>query len=290
MKIGIGLPATIPGVNGATVLDWARRADAGPFSSLGIIDRLIYGNFESMITLAAVAGATRRIGLLTSILLAPLRNTVILAKEAATLDALSGGRLTLGLGIGVREDDFVATGGAFKKRGRTLEAQLEQMKRIWAGEPAVAGQRPIGPAVAQKGGPRLLAGGYNPAALARAGRLADGYITGGGADPVQVQHNYQLVEKAWREANRPGKPYLVSCFYVVAGEELAERAGVFIHDYYGQAGPIADRILSSIPKTPQVILDKIHGLAAIGVDEIILWPTVTDLDQVDRLAEVIGKV
>src|SRR5215210_9325725 len=108
MNIGIGLPATIPGTSSSLVLDWAKRADAGPFSSLGIIDRLVYPNYEPLVTLAAAAGATRRIRVMTTVLLAPLRHATILAKQAASLDALSGGRFTLGLSVGGREDDYRA--------------------------------------------------------------------------------------------------------------------------------------------------------------------------------------
>ncbi len=133
MKIGIGLPASISNVTGDQVLEWATKADAGPFSSLGIIDRLVYGNYEPMITLAAAAGATKRVRLMTSVLLAPLRNSGVLAKQAASLDAISGGRFTLGMGIGRREDDYLAAPATFKNRGRRFDSQLETMRRVWSG-------------------------------------------------------------------------------------------------------------------------------------------------------------
>jgi alkanesulfonate monooxygenase SsuD/methylene tetrahydromethanopterin reductase-like flavin-dependent oxidoreductase (luciferase family) len=113
MEIGVGLPATIPGASGSLVLDWARRADSGPFSSLGVIDRLVYKNHEAIISLAAAAAVTERVRLMTTVLIAPVRDAALLAKQSATIDAFSGGRLTLGLGVGAREDDFRAASAPF---------------------------------------------------------------------------------------------------------------------------------------------------------------------------------
>src|SRR5438034_4309370 len=135
MKIGIRLPATIPGTEGKRILDWAKKADSGPFSSLAILDRLVFPNYEPLITLAAVAGATQRIRLMTTVLLAPLRDHVLLAKQAASLDAFSGGRLTLGLGVGAREDDYLAASVSYKRRGKLFDEELETLKHIWSGRP-----------------------------------------------------------------------------------------------------------------------------------------------------------
>src|SRR5690349_16404142 len=108
MQLGIGLPNTLAGASGELLLAWARRADAGPFASLGVFDRLLYQSFDPLIALAAAAGATSRVGLASTIIIGPLRNDALLAKEAAALDAISGGRLTLGLALGARRDDYLA--------------------------------------------------------------------------------------------------------------------------------------------------------------------------------------
>src|SRR6266567_1223165 len=153
MKIGIGLPSAIPGVQGSLILEWAKQAEQGPFSSLGVLDRVVYGNYEPLMALAAVAGVTTRLRLMTTVLIATLRNTGILAKQAASLDALSGGRLTLGLGVGGREDDFLAAPADFKNRGKRFDAQLEQLARIWSGQAVSDQVGVIGPAPIQPGGP-----------------------------------------------------------------------------------------------------------------------------------------
>src|SRR5947209_2095479 len=211
MKIGIGLPASIRGVSGNLLIDWARKADAGPFSSLGIIDRLVFPNFEPLITLAAAAGVTQRIRLMTTVLLATLRNPGMLAKQAATLDALSGGRLTLGLGVGGREDDFRAAPAEFHNRGKRFEEQITTMKRIWSGQPLSDDVGPIGPQPVQEGGPEILIGGYSPTAIKRVGRWGDGIILGGSGDPTVAHQFYSIAEESWKAEGRSGKPRFVAC-------------------------------------------------------------------------------
>lgn len=283
MQIGIGSPAPIPGTKGDVILEWARKSDAARFSSLGIIDRLVFPNYDPLITLAAAAGATTRIRLITTVLLAPLRNTAILAKQAATLDAISNGRLTLGLGVGAREDDFQAAGVPFNQRGQRFEEQLVTMKRIWAGEPVVEGLAPIGPAPVQPGGPQLLIGAYAPRAVERAARHADGFIAGGGGFE-RAKQGYEVTLNAWEAAGREGKPRFVCAAYFGLGDTA--RAGTYLRTYY--AGPMGDAIANAVLSTPEAIKEAIQAFTSIGADELILWPTIADLDQVDRLAEAIS--
>jgi alkanesulfonate monooxygenase SsuD/methylene tetrahydromethanopterin reductase-like flavin-dependent oxidoreductase (luciferase family) len=287
MDIGIGLPATIPGTSGSLVLDWARRADSGPFSSLGILDRLVYPNYEPMITLSAAAAVTERIRVMSTILIAPLRRGGVLAKQVATLDALSGGRLTVGIGVGAREDDFHAAPASFHERARSFEEQLVLMRRVWSGQPVSDEVGPMGPPPARPGGPELLIGGYTPAAIRRVGRWGDGFISGGITDPEQVRQMFDVAEESWRAEGREGRPRLVACLYYALGPN-ADRGGDYIRDYYSYFGPAADDMARSIPSSPETIEGLIRGLGDVGADEVVCWPTVAELEQVDRLAELVG--
>ena len=285
MKIGIGLPATIPGVGGGLVLEWAKKADAGPFSTLGLVDRVVYPNYEPLITLSAAAGVTQRVRLMTTILLAPVRNTEVLAKQAATLDAISGGRFTLGVGIGGREDDYHAAPASFKGRGKRFDEQLALMKHIWSGEPIGDGVGAIGPPPSQPGGPEILIGAASPNAISRVGRWADGFL--GVGTPDSVRQAYSTAEESWQAAGRVGKPRLVGGAYYSLGPNAGDRGADYIRDYYAFMGPAAEHLAQSILTTREAVEGVIQGFTDIEMDELILWPTVPDLDQVDRLAEIV---
>src|SRR4051812_22368306 len=232
MDIGIGLPATIPGVQREQILEWARRAESRGFSSLGTIDRIVYANYDPLIALAAAAAVTERIRLATTILIAPLRpNAALFAKQVASLDALSGGRVVLGVAVGGREDDFSASEVDFHTRGRTFEAMLETWQRVWRGEeigPDPHGERPT-----------LIIGGQADAAFERAAKYADGWILGGG-DPGALKDARAKLEAAWKDAGRDGSPRTMALAYYALGDGAAEAADRYLHDYYAWLGDIAD--------------------------------------------------
>ncbi len=287
LKIGIGLPAMIPNTMPELILEWARRAEAKGFSSLGITDRLAYPNYESLIVLASAAAVTTRIRLMTTILIAPLRNTALLAKQAATLDRLSGGRLTLGLAVGGREDDFLAAQVPFKGRGRRFEQQLALMKRVWTEKRIGDIPAEVGPAPTQRNGPEILIGGYAPVAISRVGKWGDGIITGGGGDANRAASAYRLAQEAWQREGRSGRPRLVCTSYFALGPNASERGTSYLKDYYRFAGPMAEVIAKGMLADEGQIRNAINAFSSVGADEVIFWPCVPELEQVDRLANLI---
>jgi alkanesulfonate monooxygenase SsuD/methylene tetrahydromethanopterin reductase-like flavin-dependent oxidoreductase (luciferase family) len=288
MDIAIGLPSTVPGSTGAQVTKWAADADARGFSSLGTIDRLVYPNYEPLIALAAAAAVTERIKLLTSILIAPLRiNTALLAKQAASVDALSGGRLVLGLAPGGREDDFDAAGASFGDRGEIFDAQLEEMKRIWAGE-AKGFAGAIGPELPSGDRPTLIIGGYVDASFRRAAEHADGWIMGGGA-PDQFAPMVERLDAAWAEAGRDGRPHRIALAYFSLGADATETADRYLKHYYAFAGDeIAGAIAGSAATSEEMVRDRASAFEDAGCDELIFLPCACDPDQVRLLAEAAG--
>src|SRR4051812_10748632 len=177
MDIGIGLPNTVLGVDRRGIVDWAREAERAGFASLGTIDRVRYDNYDSLTSLAAAAAVTDRIRLTTDILIAPLRQTAHLAKQAATIDNLSAGRLVLGVAVGGREDDFELSGVDFHRRGEIMDPQRDEMPRLWK---RAANEGDFGPRPANGERPQLMIGGQADAAFRRAAKYADGWTLGGG--------------------------------------------------------------------------------------------------------------
>jgi alkanesulfonate monooxygenase SsuD/methylene tetrahydromethanopterin reductase-like flavin-dependent oxidoreductase (luciferase family) len=259
----------------------------GGFSTLGTVDRLVYGNYETIPALAAAAAVTERIGLTTSSLLAPFRgNGALLAKQLATVDLLSGGRLTVGLAPGAREDDFTASAVDYHRRGSILDAQLQAIRAVWEGaERGTWG--PIGPSPVTPGGLPLLLGGGSDAAWRRMVEYGAGWIAGGGG-PQQFARGAETARAAWRDGGRAGEPRLPGLAYYALGPDAGEQAGRYLTDYYGYLGEWVDAIVESAVTTPEILREHLVAFADGGCDELILFPCNPDVGQVGLLADAAG--
>jgi alkanesulfonate monooxygenase SsuD/methylene tetrahydromethanopterin reductase-like flavin-dependent oxidoreductase (luciferase family) len=284
------LPSMVSGLDRDTILEWCRRVDDGPFSTLAVGERMAYPNIEMFTTLAAAAAITERVALMTTIVVLPAHPAIEVAKMAATIDVISGGRLRLGVGIGGRGEDYLALERSDAKRHQVLDDQIATMKRVWAGESPLDGISPVGPPPVQVGGPALYSGALGPKATARAAQWAAG-VAGFLLDPVSQDHEstFRTVEAAWETAGRSERPrHVTSFWYALADDgpaqlnDYARRYLAIFGDEFGTA--MADACTAS---STAVVTDAIKRLEDAGCDELILVPTSADLAELDRLIDLI---
>jgi alkanesulfonate monooxygenase SsuD/methylene tetrahydromethanopterin reductase-like flavin-dependent oxidoreductase (luciferase family) len=284
MEVGIGLPNATPGVTGQELVEFGRAAEEAGFPSVGTLDRVVYHSYDPLVTLSAIATVTERIRLTTAVLLAPLRSTPILAKQAASLDNISDGRLVLGLGLGARDDDYEVSDIEMGAKGKRFDAQLEELRKLWAGEErGYAGA--VGPAPARPGGPTLIVGGGVEASFRRAAKYGAGWIMGGGA-PEQFAEAREKVREAWRAEGREGEPRLMALAYYSLGQG-SERGVENIRDYYGWLGEYGDQIAASVATDPDTVRSYVSAFEEAGCDELLLFAGTGDLDQVSELRETV---
>jgi alkanesulfonate monooxygenase SsuD/methylene tetrahydromethanopterin reductase-like flavin-dependent oxidoreductase (luciferase family) len=285
MKIGIGLPTTIPGVRAEDVLGWARRADAAGFSTLGTIDRIVHPNWEPLIALGAAAAVTERIGLTTAILILPSRQSAaVVAKQAATIHALSGGRFVLGAAVGGRPDDFEATGVPFGDRGKRFEQMLDEITRLWAGEErGFAGG--VGPDVSDNP-PPIVIGGRVEATYRRAARYGNGWIMGT-SPPETFPPGVEKLEAAWRAEGRQDAPIKMALSYFSLDDDPEAAARRSIGDYYSFAPDYADQSVAGAAKGEEEVKERVRAFEQVGCDELIMFPASSDPAQVDKLAAAV---
>lgn len=272
MDIGIGLPNAVKGVDRPGIIDWAQRAEAAGFSSLGTIDRLVYPSYESLVSLAAAAAVTERIRLMTDILIAPLHsNTALLAKQTATINELSGGRLTLGLAVGGREDDYEASRVDFHERGAIFDRQLQELGELWSDDQQ----------------PALLIGGSADVAYKRAAEHGDGWTQGGGT-PEMFGEGLAKLKEAWSAAGRDGEPRTAALFYFALGDDAEAVAKENIGDYYAFLGDYASQVVDSTATDADTVKGCLSAFEQAGTGEVICFPASTDPGQVELLAEAAG--
>jgi alkanesulfonate monooxygenase SsuD/methylene tetrahydromethanopterin reductase-like flavin-dependent oxidoreductase (luciferase family) len=279
------LPAAVPGAAATLVGPWAAESERLGFQSLGVIDRLVYDNLDPLAALAAAAARTERVELLTTVLnVGYRRNAVVLAKQIASVDQLSGGRLTVGLALGGWPEDYAASEAPLAGRGATFEAMLAAMRRAWAGELAGAsGPMPALP----DGRPGMLIGGLVSASFERAARLGQGWVAPSFGLTTLVD-GIASARRAWSAAGRPGQPRVVAERYFALGEDADAVADRYLEHYYGAA--YFPYVRADALTSWDRVREEVVRLSDVGCDDLVLFPCSGELGQVGRLAETLGDL
>lgn len=284
MDISIGMPGMIPGVSAHTMKEWARRAEARGFASLIVDDRLVWGGYDILISAAVAAAVTERIRITAAVVLGPLRTNVAeFAKQCASIDKISDGRFILGLGVGSRRDDFIASRVDFSTRGKAMDELLERVTAIWRRE-----AEPIGPETTRKDGPPLLFGGSSDAAFRRLARYGTGWICATSGGPEGMAQGRTRAQHAWNGAGREGSPRILALTPRFAlGPDGQGSVDGYLRAYNAYRGKGADQRASTALVSPDLVRDQVAHFSDAGCDELIINPCDPDPDQVDLLADAI---
>ncbi|MCV7238754.1 luciferase [Mycolicibacterium celeriflavum] len=286
------MPVMEPNLDAATLKAWARAIDDGPFSSLCWGERIAFDNPETLTLLGALAAWTDRVRLVTTVVVPQLHDPVMLAKALATGDMLCGGRLTVGLGVGGRAEDYRAVAAdPATQTMRGMADRVAVMRRVWAGEKVTESVVPVGPRPMQSGGPTLLVGTIGPKTVRSAAQWADG-LAGTTLDLDVDRQNelFDVARTAWAQVGKP-PPHLATSFWFAMGDGDGPRAQVHRHLRRYMNWIPADVVDAMAPMTgwagsENELLDVLHRFEDVGTDEIHLIPTSSDIDQVRRVAEV----
>lgn len=289
MQVGIALPTMAPGYERATTVEWCRRLDDSPFSSVSAGERLTFPNPEILTTLAAAAVLTERAEVVANVVVLPLHGTGLVAKQLLTLEQLAPGRLVVGVGVGGREEDFAAAPVPFGGRHARLDAGVAELRRLWDGAVPEGATAPLGP---RPSGPlRLLSGAMGPKGLGRAAAWAEG-VTGfsiaGVADEMAA--TFGLADAAWSAAGRPDEPRKVTGCFFALGPEAEARLRDAVARYLGVFGRrFAEAMAAELTAhTPERLVEILDQAAAIGTDELVLVPMSTDLACLAEAADVVS--
>jgi len=292
MDIAMTMPTMVPHGR-AESLDWIRGIDEGPWSSLAVPERVTYPSHSWIVEISAAAALTNRVRLWTTIIVLPAHDAVDVAKQLASVDQLSGGRLTVGIGVGGREHDYRAISGSFDRRWSRMDEQVAVMKRIWNGEPPFEGADPVGPPPVQAGGPPFVAGAMGPKSLARAAKWAIGVDDGStvfGIDPAATEAAFTRIREAWAAEGRTDAPHISASLWYALGDGAQERLYDYGYSYMKIFGEEVGTMMASMltTSTPESLTTAVATLESLGCDELFLVPTTADVTELARTRDALG--
>ncbi len=294
MKIGICLPYMKAGLTREDYLRWFKAVDDGPFHSLSCGERVHGPTYDMRVVLAAAAAATKRVEITPTLYVLPMHSAVRVAKEIATLDILSGGRVKhVALGYGGRELDYKAVEARFRGRYGRMDKQVAQMREVWNGEEIVPGGGPIGPEPTKPGGPGLLAGAMGPKSIARCAQWADGlYAWSGNGEQGELARTFAMADAAWEQAGRGHSPYRLGGFWYTLADDGQRKLYDYVYDYLDIAGPeIATMMAESVHRSSaDAVKEALDNAAGAGCEEVFMVPATAELAEIEGLGDIIAAL
>jgi probable F420-dependent oxidoreductase len=291
-NIGLAFVNPAPLTKPENVLAFAKKCEAMRLHSMWTIDRIAYDNLEPLTLLAAAAGATQKIRIGTSVLLPGLRHPALLAKSLATLDFISNGRVTVGVGFGSRQNDFTAVEVPFEGRGSRAVECVQLMKRLWTEDDVTHKGRffsvqnlTLGPRPIQKPIP-IFAGGSAEVALKRAGTWANGFICGSSAIPefsTTWEKIAQYARAAGRNPNEIEKAGLTFMAIDDNTSKAVETLNSYVMRYYGRLR--GDLATTSLVGSASAVADRIEAFLSRGLDTLIIGLADPEPRQLDLFGE-----
>lgn len=293
MKIGVCLPYMKAGINREDLLEWFRVVDSGPFHSVSCGERIHGPTCDMGALLAAAAACTKHVEISPTLYVLPMHSAVEVAREIATLDLISGGRMNrVALGYGGREQDYAALGATFRGRYGRMDAQVATMREVWRGNEIIPGCGPIGPQGLRPEGPQLLAGAIGPKSIERCAQWADGlYAWSGNGESEELANAFALADAAWDRAGREQRPYRLGGFWYTLADDGAQKLYDYVYQYLDIAGPeIAKMMAESVSRSSgEQVLEALDNAEAAACEEVFLVPATAELVEIEKLAELLQK-
>lgn len=292
VQVGFSVPTAAENAVPSTPVEFARHVEQGGGHSVWAMDRLVFGNAEPLVVLGAMAAVTTRVRLGTCVLLATLRPPLLLAKAIATLDQMTGGRMTMGFGVGSRPDDFAAAEVPWEHRGGRAEELVHVMRQAWTGAPVkFSGTHysidvgPVGPTPVQSRLP-ILFGGSAESALRRIARVGDGFIGSSSGGPEGFRTNWEKVRRYAEEIERDPATLTPAALIYVCVDDDVDRATTLakahLAHYYGARRADTSSFLLG---KPDDCIRMANAYAEAGVQQMIIGSVTADLRYLDRFLE-----
>ena len=293
MKIGICLPYLKQNLTRDDYLQWFRAVDEGPFHSISCGERIHGPAYDMRVVLSAAAAVTSRVEITPTLYVLPMHNAVRVAKEIATLDILSGGRVKqVAVGYGGRPQDYEAVDASFEGRYGRMDRQVTTLREVWGGKEVVTGTGGIGPKPTSPGGPRLLAGAMGPKSIERCAKWADGlYAWSGNGEQTELAHTFSMADAAWERAGRDAAPYRLGGFWFTLTDDGKSKLYDYVYDYLAIAGTeIATMMAESVHRCDaDAVKIALDNAEAAGCEEVFLVPATAEIEELERLQTLLDN-